>query len=284
MTAPRPKLTICCHRLIGFGQAGVFCAERGGTVFLDTLRMALQPIVDLRSGRVIGHEALVRGPAGSLWEAPDDISRIARHSNQSRQLEETCKRLAMAAGRRALAEDQTLFMNVDLRYDVWPRDKEGNEVHWDRLAIEVSEKREVLGHPRALERIRRWQQCGHQIVLDDYGTGHSSLGTVLAVEPDLIKVDRYLVAGVDTDAKRQIAVAAIIDLMAKLGIGVIMEGIETEDELLVLQHLGARYGQGFLLGRPAPRPTTSPSPPVLKCLRKGTGPARRFEKSGSPAG
>ena len=262
----------------------VFCAKGGETVFLDTLRMALQPIVDLRSGRVIGHEALVRGPAGSLWEAPDEISRIARHASQSRQLEETCKRLAMAAGRRALAEDQTLFMNVDLRYDVWPRDKDGNEVHWDRLAIEVSEKREVLGHPRALERIRKWQEAGHQIVLDDYGTGHSSLGTVLAVEPDMIKVDRFLVAGVDTDPKRQVAVAAIVDLMAKLGIEVIMEGIETEEELRVLQDLGAEYGQGFLLGRPAPRPTPSPCPTVLKRLGKRAGGQTRPKKSASWAG
>lgn len=231
--------------------------------FLDTLWMALQPIVDLRTGRVIGHEALVRGPAGSQWEAPDEIVRRARRGRQSQQLEEACKRLALTTGRQTLGMDQLLFMNIDLRYDVWPTDADGNEVHPDRLAIEVSERQEVLGHPRSIERLHRWRDSGHHIVLDDYGTGHSSLGTVLAVEPDMIKIDRYLVAGVDTDRRRRTVIEACLDLMKKLGIRVIVEGIETVEELRVLCELGAEYGQGFLLGRPNATPMNSPCQVVV---------------------
>lgn len=239
--------------------------------FLDTLWIALQPIVDLRTGQVIGHEALVRGPAGSAWEAPDEIVRRARRGRQGRQLEEACRRLALTSGRQALAGDQLLFMNVDLRYDVWPQDKEGNEVHPGRLAIEVSEQQDVLDHPHALERLHKWREAGHHIVLDDYGTGHSSLGTVLAVQPDMIKIDRYLVEDLDADRQRRIVVRALMDLMRELGIRVIVEGIETVEELRVLCELGAEYGQGFLLGQPTAHPMPSPCQLVVDELGVTTG-------------
>ncbi len=239
--------------------------------FLKTLWMALQPIVDLRTGQVIGHEALVRGPVGSQWEAPGEIVRRARRGKQGRQLEEACKRLALTTGRQALGEDQLLFMNVDLRYDVWPADADGKEVHPDRLAIEVSEHQDVLGHPHALERLHRWREAGHHIVLDDYGTGHSSLGTVLAVQPDMIKIDRYLVEGLDADRQRRIVVRAVLNLMRDLGIRVIVEGIETVEELRVLCELGAEYGQGFLLGLPAAHPMPSPCQLVVDELGVTTG-------------
>ena len=231
--------------------------------FLDTLWMALQPIVDLRTGQVIGHEALVRGPAGSQWEAPDEIVRRARRGRQGRQLEEACKRLALTTGRQALDGDQLLFMNVDLRYDMWPTDADGNEVHPDRLAIEVSEQQEVLGHPHAVERLHRWREAGHRIILDDFDTGHSSLGMVLAIQPDMIKIDRSLVGGLDTNPRRRIVIEACLGLMKKLGIAVIAEGIETVEELRVLGEVGAEYGQGFLLGLPAAHPMPSPCQVVV---------------------
>ena len=226
--------------------------------FLETLWMAFQPIADLRTGQVVGYEALVRGPSGSRWETPDQIFRQGHRSAQSRQLEETCRHLALTAGRQSLTEDQTLFMNVDVRYGGLLLDPKDSEWRPERVAIELSERQDLLHLPHALERLSKWRAAGYRIVLDDYTTGHASLGTLLAVQPDMVKIDRYVVEHLDKDRKRRIAVEAVLKLMEQLGIAVVAEGIETIGELRVLREIGVAYGQGFLLGRPMPEPVASP--------------------------
>ncbi len=232
--------------------------------FLDTLRMALQPIVDLRTGQVTGHEALVRGPTATEWPTPDAIFRTARSRGQERQLEETCRRLAFAAGRLKLPDDQRLFLNVDMRHEDLPLDPDGGLTPPEQVAIEISERLDFLNNPRALENLRRWRDAGYMIVLDDYGTGYSSLGTLLAVQPDMVKLDRYIVGSLDRDRQRRTAVEAVLRLATDLGIAVIAEGVETMGELRALRKIGVHYGQGFLLGRPEPDPAPSACPVVLR--------------------
>lgn len=227
-------------------------------MFLETLWTALQPIVDLRTGQVTGHEALVRGPAGSPWETPDQIFRHGHRSGQMRQLEETCRDLALTAGRQSLPPDEMLFMNVDLRYGAPRMDPSSGALRPERVAIELSEKQDLLRLPHALERLVKWRAAGHKIVLDDYTTGHASLGTLLAVQPDMVKIDRFVVGHLDTDRNRRVAVEAVLKLMRELGITVIAEGIETVGELRVLREIGVEYGQGFMLGRPMAEPAASP--------------------------
>ena len=232
--------------------------------FLDTLWMALQPIVDLKTGQVAGHEALVRGPAGSTWETPDQIFRHGRRSAQTHQLEETCRHLALTAGQQSLPRDEMLFMNVDLRYGGLLIDPSESELRPERVAIELSEKQDLLHLPHALERLAKWRAAGHKIVLDDYTTGHASLGTLLAVQPDMVKIDRFVVEHLDTDRKRRVAVEAVLNLMQELGITVIAEGVETDGELRVLREIGVEYGQGFMLGRPMAKAAASPISVVVK--------------------
>ncbi len=226
--------------------------------FLDTLWAAVQPIVNLRTGQVVGYEALVRGPQGSDWATPDAIWRQARRERLSRELEDTCWRIALQAGGRLLAPGQWLFVNVDLRHDGGPGRLDGDGPTWDKVAVEVSERQNMIGNGRALRSIQKWREAGHLIVVDDYCTGHASLGTVLAVQPDMIKIDRFLVAGMDTDPRRRVAVEAVSDLMKQMGVTVIAEGIETVGELEALREMGIEYGQGFLLGRPSAEPSPSP--------------------------
>ena len=231
--------------------------------FLDTLWMALQPIVDLRTGQVIGHEALVRGPAATEWPTPDGIFRTAHSLGQERQLEETCRRLALTVRRRQLPDDQRLFLNVDLQHQDLPLDPDGGLKRPEQVAIEISERLDFLNNPRALKDLQGWRDAGYMIVLDDYGTGYSSLGTLLAVQPDVVKLDRYIVGSLDRNRQHRTAVEAVVGLAKDLGIKVVAEGVETMGELRALRKIGVDYGQGFLLGRPEPAPAPTVCPVVV---------------------
>ena len=234
--------------------------------------MALQPIVALQDGAVFGHEALVRGPAGSPWSEPAGIIRDADQRGMARELELTCRRLALAAGAR-LSERQRLFLNVDVRHPHLPLDAGGAGLEPGQVVVEVSEERDVVDDPRVLETLQHWKRQGYMIALDDYGAGRSNLSTLLAVQPDVIKIDRSIIAGVDVNARHRIAVESVVRLAADLGIDVVAEGIETTQQLATLREIGVRLGQGFLLGAPARHPVASASPsltsPTTAIVAKG---------------
>ena len=93
---------------------------------------------------------------------------------------------------------------------------------------------------------------GFKVALDDTGVGYSSLGTVMELSPDYIKVDLSLVRSIDTDPPRQELLRALQAVSEKIDAEIIAEGIESREELITLRDLGIPYGQGYLLGRAAP--------------------------------
>ena len=226
---------------------------------MNRLWMALQPIVELHDGRVFGHEALVRGPAGCRWSEPGGIIREAQELGRADELEAACRRLGLTAGGR-LPAGQRLFLNVDVRHLHLSLDAGQAGLEAGRLVVEVSEERDVVDDPRVLEALQHWKGEGHMIALDDYGAGRSNLTTLLAVQPHIIKIDRSIIAGVDSNSRHRIAVESVVRLAADLGIDVVAEGIETEEQLATLREIGVPLGQGFLLGAPARHPVASANP------------------------
>ena len=93
-----------------------------------------------------------------------------------------------------------------------------------------------------------------QTAVDDAGAGFASLRHIVESRPHIVKIDRSLVAGIDTDPARQALLAGLRHFADSQGCSLIAEGIETETELATLVALGVRSGQGYLLGRPAPFP------------------------------
>ena len=93
-----------------------------------------------------------------------------------------------------------------------------------------------------------------QLSIDDAGAGYASLTHVLALAPQLVKLDRTWVRRIDDDPARQALVAGLVHFAAMTGCALVAEGIETELELAVLRELGVTFGQGYLFGRPAPEP------------------------------
>lgn len=110
----------------------------------------------------------------------------------------------------------------------------------------------IFGDPaKLIEPIRALRKAGIKVALDDVGFGRTRLESLLALEPDVIKIDQKLVIGIRDNKGQLVSVKRLLKVAASLEAEVIAEGIETEKDLNVLKDLGVKYGQGFLWGKPA---------------------------------
>ncbi len=226
-------------------------------------RLAYQPIIDLRSGRLAAAEALLR------WEHPSlgvltaaSFIEVAERSGLIIPigrwvLAEACRQLAewdRQLGRRA---PERIFVNVggrELVHDFAPGVAEvlaATGVSPHRLCIEVTET-EILADPDAARSaIEALSALGCHIVVDDFGTGYSSLSRLTELHVDALKVDMSFVRTMATSRESLAIVSAILLLAHNLRLEVVAEGIENADQLAVLHEMGCQYGQGYHVARPA---------------------------------
>jgi EAL domain-containing protein (putative c-di-GMP-specific phosphodiesterase class I) len=118
------------------------------------------------------------------------------------------------------------------------------------LVLELTETvlmRDIAVTSLRLEELR---DLGVKIAIDDFGTGYSSLGYLRDIPVDVLKIDRSFISGLAGNARQQELVSAVIQLGHTLGLRVVAEGIEDEDQLTALTAMGCRYAQGYHLGRP----------------------------------
>jgi len=208
---------------------------------LDDMCVALQPVLNLRTGRVRGFEALLRGRGGTCVPTLQ-LYRRARREGWLDALEQRARSLAFASARRHLTGDELLFLNCDVRIPL-------SEEHYRRLVVEISEPGDIDAGD--LDRLRLQ---GVQVFLDDYGVANGTLGRMLDVQPGGLKLDRSIVRGISRDPRRFCILQAITALSRDLGIDVVAEGIETSEDLVAVRSAGFEYGQGYYLGRPVLAP------------------------------
>lgn len=223
------------------------------------LASRFQPIVQLSDGRTVAHEALSRGPQGSAVECPRLLFAAAAEQGCELALDAACRAAALRrAGEAGWAAGAhgPLFLNVrpgaladpaflrELRDAVEAAGRAPGDV-----VLEVSEGEQMDAELGRL--LAGCRAAGFWIALDDAGAGRCGLQAIAEVVPDIVKVDRGLVAGMDQHRGRRAAVAALAQLARDLGIVLVAEGIETRGELRVLREMGVPLGQGFLLGRPS---------------------------------
>jgi diguanylate cyclase (GGDEF)-like protein len=231
----------------------------------ETLRIALQPIVDLGNGEVVAYEALLRWTRrGVEVDAGSLVSRIAE-LDLAGELDNWVVRQACA-----------LLRNVDTTTDgttagVLPRvhvnlsaasllDERFAErlianatqagLSPSRICVEVVEDRLPEGFNPARSTLARLREAGVSVALDDFGAGHSSLRRLRDLPVDIVKLDRSLVDPLDRDPTMSAIVGAILTLARRLRLEVVAEGIENELQRAELVRLGCRYGQGYLIGAP----------------------------------
>lgn len=229
-----------------------------------------QPVMDTSRGIVIGHEALIRGPKGHPLEFPDRLFSLASQVQLLSELELACRSAAMEAFQKNAMQGK-LFLNVNpnvLQDDSHPhgstlRLSQQFGIAPEQIAIEISERYPIEDTENLKHAIIHYQKLGFMIAIDDLGAGYSGLKLWSELRPDYVKIDRYFIHSIETSSVKREFVQSILSLATSLRTKVVVEGIETPDELEQLQAMGVNYCQGFLLGRPALYPVLKVPPSLL---------------------
>jgi EAL domain-containing protein (putative c-di-GMP-specific phosphodiesterase class I) len=217
------------------------------------LDVAFQPIVDLASGRVVGAEALARFHEPDGTAIPTERCFLDAHAvDLGVELEMAVIRRALTCEHDRLPDGRYLALNVSPA--VLEHDDLGFEIAahgTDRpLVVEITEHQPVEDYAALSACLDPLRALGVRVAVDDVGSGFASFRHVTRVNPDILKLDRTLVCGIDDDPVRQSLAAAIVAFAADVGAVVVSEGIESESELACLRGLSVGCGQGFYLARP----------------------------------
>ncbi len=247
-------------------------AHRGGIVDpmagleLPTFRMVVQPLVDIETKQVLGHEALCR--FDTAGPDPAEVFRTAHDRGYGDLLEGAAIRAAVALPDRPT--DGDLFVNASATalqserfWAVVPDDLSG-------LVVELSEEPDSLTPGVLLALVARARSHGARIALDDLGSGAAELTRLAQLRPDVIKIDRGLIDGCAGDPGRQAVIGALVTYAHRLDVVVCAEGVERQSDLDQLRLLGVTCAQGYLLGRPGPGWARTPA---VTARRTGTAPA-----------
>ncbi|WP_296885321.1 GGDEF domain-containing protein [Thiobacillus sp.] len=245
---------------------------------LDNTRLLtlLQPILDLAEGRVMGFEALSRGPSNSPLHAPQALFKVAELHGLQTRLDWVCVHSALKTFALLKLPGQ-LFVNLSpgsmLDASFAPAhiqaalDAVG--LKSSQLVIEITENACNLDYALLRKAVSQLRAAGIEVAMDDLGEGFSSLRLWSELKPTFVKIDKHFIAGIHEDPHKIQFVRSIVQLAEGANTRVIAEGVESVSELAVLQDIGIRHVQGYLIGRPSPTPAQLPPREVLAVLQTG---------------
>lgn len=222
-----------------------------------SIEMRFQPVVALGTGAVVGAEALARWPAAPAgFESPEHFLRLAAVAGRQREatdhiLDQVCCVAARPAVRRSgIWLSANLSAAEAVGADMPGRVRsalERHDVRPERIILELSEQ--IIPDLPTQRSILDLHGAGLRVAIDDFGSGWSSLAQLTALPIELVKLDRSIIVS----ARDGLALLeASVTLASALGLQVLAEGIETVEDLALVQASGVDLGQGFLLGAPAP--------------------------------
>ncbi|NCA99330.1 MAG: bifunctional diguanylate cyclase/phosphodiesterase [Clostridia bacterium] len=223
----------------------------------NLVRYAFQPVIDVTKGKVFGYEMLMR-PQSTVIRSPVDVINLARVQGKLQHVEKMTwfsgmQTYADAVSKGLLAYDAKVFINSIGGVVLADQELERfQETFYDLIKNLVIEITETDQDDESTIRIKRqmarlWRA---QIAIDDFGSGYNSELSLLFFQPDIVKVDRAIVQGVDSDPDRQVILKNLITYARQRQIRVLAEGIETREELQEVIACGVDYVQGYYLGRP----------------------------------
>jgi EAL domain-containing protein (putative c-di-GMP-specific phosphodiesterase class I) len=230
--------------------------------------VALQPIVDLASGERVGAEALSRFPAD--WGlAPDVVFAEAHSIGAGHELE------LLALERAAEHLDRVsgyIAMNVSPATLLTPECGELlGRLPLRRVLLELSEHDQVEDYALLNSALAPFRAEGMRLAIDDVGAGFSSLRHIVVTAPDVIKIDRSIVTGLNSDPVLTRLVQSLVEFGHGCRVRVVAEGVETAGEAAALRTIGVDFGQGWHFGRPGPPEALSETAPPVPSPRQGDG-------------
>ena len=229
----------------------------------DELKLFYQPLVDLKSGKVAGYEALARWTHADRGEiSPTEFIPVAEESGLILTLGRWAMDKAaqtMADWDRQVGEKLPLYVGVNLSAIQVARDNIAEVVEsalrssgldGKRLTLELTESSIVQDPGRAMRVFEALKNLDATVAMDDFGTGYSSLAYLQRLPIDVLKIDRSFVSGMMVDPDSVAIVRAVLSLAEALGMSTTAEGIETVELATTLAALGCKSGQGYYYAKP----------------------------------
>lgn len=229
----------------------------------NEIEVHFQPIARLSNMQLAGFEALARWRHPSLGLlAPESFLGLAEETGMIRDigrfvLNEAGRQLGI--WQRANRSGETLFVAINISssqliepglLDDIKQVINRESLVRGSLKIEVTESLVMQYPERASQILERFRESGIGLSCDDFGTGYSSLASLRKLAFDTLKVDRNFIVAEAEDERASVILQAIIDMGHALGLAIVAEGIESQDQVDRLGALGCDYGQGFFIGRP----------------------------------
>jgi len=222
----------------------------------DRIAIHFQPQIEIATGRIVAAEALAR------WDGARTAQQLFERARRGGLVE----RLSRLAQRKALriagswkAPLSSLRLSINLLAEDLARD---GYVGWllkeiaeaglapERVTVEITESSLLADQALAGRRLSRLREAGIQVAVDDFGTGYASMAWLTSLPLDALKIDRGLIADLVDGKRDRIVVRAMIGLARELDLKVVVEGVETQEQLALLAEWGCDYYQGFLGAAP----------------------------------
>ncbi len=217
---------------------------------LESLYVAYQPIVSLSKRNVFGYEVLLRSREPTLPH-PEAVLDAAERLDRVHELGRRVRTLAVEPLGQ-LEEEQLLFVNLH------PTDLLDSNLYGvagafaaasQRVVLEMTERASLDGVRDVRVNLARLRASGFRVALDDFGAGYAGLTTFALLEPEFVKLDMVLARGIAHEPTKRTLVRTMVSMCKELGISVIAEGIENEEERDELLHAGCDLMQGYLFGK-----------------------------------
>ncbi len=245
-------------------------AHRDRTTLQDVilgegLTSVYQPIVDLGTGDIFAYEALTRGPRGTGFESPATLFAIADEVDLTVELDRACFRGALRNA-MTLEPVHRLFVNLlpmSFYDSAFIEVEVGNLLSAAGLTpanivFEITERLAIENFASFKRALAAYTAMGFGVAIDDVGTRHSNLETVMSLRPHFIKISDVLVRGIARSTVKREMLRSLRHIAETIDAVMIAEGIEHVEDVLALRDLGLRYGQGYYMARPAPPFPTLP--------------------------
>lgn len=221
----------------------------------NKLQYAFQPIVSAKDGSILAYESLMRSDTETMI-SPLKILKYAERNKRSYDVEKLTffNTLAKFAESKDIPENARIFINSipghflsEVDFDVL-KSKYGDLM--GRMVVELTEQRELDDDALVVLNTRR-EKVGFNLAIDDYGSGISNTNNLLRYMPQVVKLDRLLITGIDRNAKKQFFVNSIISFAKENDMMTLAEGVETESELKTVIKLGVDMIQGYVTAKPS---------------------------------
>ena len=245
-------------------------AHRDRTTLQDVilgegLTTVYQPIVDLGTGDIFAYEALTRGPRGTGFESPATLFAIADEVDLTVELDRACFRGALRNA-MTLEPVHRLFVNLlpmSFYDSAFIEVEVGNLLSAAGLTpanivFEITERLAIENFASFKRALAAYTAMGFGVAIDDVGTRHSNLETVMSLRPHFIKISDVLVRGIARSTVKREMLRSLRHIAETIDAVMIAEGIEHVEDVLALRELGLRYGQGYYMARPGPPFPTLP--------------------------